>query len=128
MTTRTKEKYRCHWIEYCEPLGVDPTLAPERTSFGTKINTIMGFSARIKSGWYGHGHQVANGTVTTALTAVGQAFSVDDRGNPLKPQGSKDYHHEVKVKLDGWKKDDPPTMKKLPIEVDIPEYLVERAI
>ena len=30
--------------------------------------------------------------------------------------------------LDGWKKKDPPTMKKLPIEVDIPEYLVERAM
>jgi hypothetical protein len=26
--------------------------------------------------------------------------------------------------LDGWRKDDDPVMKKLPVEVDIPEYLV----
>ena len=30
--------------------------------------------------------------------------------------------------LDRWKKEDPPAMKKLPIEVDIPEYPVERAM
>jgi hypothetical protein len=127
-TTKTKEKYRQVWIEYCEPLGVDPTLAPETTPFQTKINTIMCFTGRVKSGWYGHGRQVANGTVTSALTAVGQAFSVDDRGNPLKPHGSQDYHYAVKVMLDGWKKEDLPTMKKLPIEVNIPEYLVERSM
>ena len=85
-TTRTKDKYRQAWIEYCKPLGVDPTLEPETTSFQTKINTIMGFIGRVKSGWYGHGRQVENGTVTTALTAVGQALSVNDRCNLLKPQ------------------------------------------
>ena len=85
-TTRTKEKYRCHLIEYCEHLGVDPTLALETTSLQKEINTIVGFSGRVKSGWYGHGRQVENGTVTTALTAVGQALSVNDRCNLLKPQ------------------------------------------
>ena len=30
--------------------------------------------------------------------------------------------------LDGWKKEDPPTMKKLPIEANIPEYLVGRSM
>ena len=88
----------------------------------------MCFLGRVKSGWYGYGRPVANGTVTSALTSVSQAFSVDDRGNPLKPHGSKDYHLAVKVMLDEWKKEDPPTMKKLPIKVDIPEYLVGRAM
>ena len=106
-------------------MGIDPTLAPETTSFKKKITKIMGFVGRAKSGDYGHGLQVANRKVTTALMAVGQAFSVDNRGNPLKPQGSRDYHHDVKVMLDRRKKDDPPTMNKLPIEVNIPEYLVE---
>ena len=87
----------------------------------------MLFSGRVKAGWYGRGRQVANGTVTAALTAVGQAFTVDDRGNPLKPNGSNDYHHPVKVMLDGWKKEDSPTMKKLLIKANIPEYLVQMA-
>ena len=29
--------------------------------------------------------------------------------------------------MDGWKKMDPKTMKKLPIEVDIPEFLMKMA-
>ena len=60
----------------------------------------MGPSCRVKSGWYDHGREVANVTATMALTAVDYEFSVDDRGNPLKPQGSKDYHHHIKVMLD----------------------------
>ena len=30
--------------------------------------------------------------------------------------------------LDRWKKEDPPTMKQLRIEADIPEYLVQMAM
>ena len=30
--------------------------------------------------------------------------------------------------LDGWRREDPPTVKKLPIEVDIPEWLVEQGM
>ena len=30
--------------------------------------------------------------------------------------------------LDGWKKEDPLTMKKLPIQVDIPEYLITMVV
>ena len=89
LTTRTKEKYRDAWIEFCKPLGIDPALAPETTSRQNKIDAIMLFSGRVKAGWYGYERPVANGTVTSALTAVGQAFSVDDRGNPLKPTGQK---------------------------------------
>ena len=63
-----------------------------------------------------------------ALMTVGQTFSVNDRGKPLKPHGSKDYHLALKMMLDEWRKEDLPTMKKLPIEIDIPEYLFERAM
>ena len=29
--------------------------------------------------------------------------------------------------LDGWRNEDPPTQKKLSIELDVPEYLVNKA-
>ena len=63
-----------------------------------------------------------------AFTATGQALSIDESGNPLKAFGVKDYHHPMQVMLDGWKQGDPPTMKKMQIEVDIPEYLAQMAM
>ena len=83
-TNKEKEKYHWAWISYCKPLGLDPILVKETTSFTTKIQKVTGFSARVKQGYFGFGRQIAAGIVTAALTAVGQVFSLDNRGNPLK--------------------------------------------
>ena len=53
---------------------------------------------------------------------------MDNRGNPLKALRSKNYHHPIQVMIDGRKKEDSPTMKKLLIEADILEYLVQMAM
>ena len=74
-------------------------MAIEITDFTAKIRTITGFTARVKRGAYGFKRQVAAGTITSALTAVGHALSVDDRGNLHKALGSKDCHHPIKVML-----------------------------
>ena len=49
------------------------------------------------------------------------AFGVD----PTKRDGSEKRHLRLKQMLDGWQKADPPTMKKLPVAVDVPERLAE---
>jgi hypothetical protein len=50
-----------------------------------------------------------------------------DKGiDPTKVPGQKDFIPAVKQMLDGFIRDDPPTMKKLPVEVDVPEWLMER--
>jgi hypothetical protein len=43
--------------------------------------------------------------------------------NPTKLHGSDKLIPRLTQILDGWKKEDPPTLKKLPVEVDIPEYI-----
>ena len=43
--------------------------------------------------------------------------------NPLKVEGSEHYVPRIQQMLDGFKKEDPATQKKLPVEVDIPDYL-----
>jgi len=48
---------------------------------------------------------------------------MDTGTNPTKSLGSEKFLYPLQVMLDGWRKVDPPTMKKLPIEVDIPELL-----
>ena len=127
-TTRAKNIYQKAWIGYCKPLGVDPTLALEITPFTTKICSVTGFAARVKQGHFGFGYHIAAGTVTLALTPIGQVLSMDDRGNPLKAYGSRNYHQSIQVMLDGWKKEDLPMMKNLPVKVDIPKYLVQMAM
>jgi len=48
---------------------------------------------------------------------------MDTGTNPLKTTGLDKFLYPASVMLDGWRKEDPPTMKKLPIEIDIPELL-----
>ena len=55
--------------------------------------------------------------------SCGQVLSLDTGVNPLKIMGSKRILNQIEVMFDGWKKEDPLTMKKLSIRADIPEYL-----
>ena len=43
--------------------------------------------------------------------------------NPTKTLGSDKLLPRLSQMLDGWKQEDPPTLKKLPVEADIPEYI-----
>lgn len=43
--------------------------------------------------------------------------------NPTKQTHSDKLIPRLSQMLDGWKKEDPPTIKKLPVEVDVPELL-----
>ena len=43
--------------------------------------------------------------------------------NPIKLQESEKLVPRLSQMLDRWRKLDPPTAKKLPVEADIPEYL-----
>jgi hypothetical protein len=45
--------------------------------------------------------------------------------NPTKVVGSDKFLPAVQVVLDGYGKTDPPTNKKLPVEADVPELLVD---
>jgi hypothetical protein len=46
--------------------------------------------------------------------------------NPVKTLGSKKFLTRLQQTLDGWRQEDPPTSKKLPVKSDIPEYLVNK--
>ncbi len=43
--------------------------------------------------------------------------------DPTKLHGSDKLIPKLAQMLDGWKAVDPPTLKKLPVEVDIPEHI-----
>jgi hypothetical protein len=56
--------------------------------------------------------------------AVGQAIALATNTNPTKIVGSDKLLPRLQQMLDGFRKADPPTTKQLPVEADVPEYLV----
>jgi hypothetical protein len=88
---------------------------------------LSGYAARIRTGFFGRGRQVKAQTVASALTAVGQTIALDYEINPTKPIGSSNLLPHLQQMLDGWAKEDPPTLKQLPVEADVPEYLASMA-
>jgi hypothetical protein len=122
-TTQTRDKYWREWKAYVKPLGVDPYLQKATTTHATKCRMLSGFAARVRTGKYGRGRKVAAASVSSALTAVGQTIIVDTGVNPTKVEGANKLLYPLQVTMDGWKKEDPPTRKKLPVEVDLPEHI-----
>ena len=47
--------------------------------------------------------------------------------NPVKIKGTDKFLHPIDRMLKGFRNEDPATVKKLPIEVDVPEHLVQLA-
>ena len=76
---------------------------------------------------YGRGRQITAPAVNSAITAVGKTIAMARGVNLTKTVGSDKLLPRLKQMLDGWTEEDPPTIKKLPIEVDIPEYIVNAA-
>eukprot|EP00956_Cyclotella_meneghiniana_P025446 scaffold53123_cov73-Cyclotella_meneghiniana.AAC.1 len=94
-------------------------------TFEEKCNAALSFAAAIRVGRYGGGRQVRAGTVSAALAAVNTTIALAIDQQPLKVQGSKDFIPVIAQTLAGWRKEDPPVQKKMPVEADVPEYLAE---
>jgi hypothetical protein len=124
-TARGRKKYWDHWQAYAKPLGVDPYL--QDTPFAKRVRLLSVFAARVRKGYYGNGNQVKNCTVSSAITAVGQTIALACDANLTKVTGSESLLPRIQIMLDGYRKVDPPTRKKLPVQADVPELLVKQA-
>jgi hypothetical protein len=120
-----RTRHWTNWCTYVHPLGVDPYL--QQSSYSDRALLLAGFAARIRRGDYGRGKQIKAKTVSTALTAVGQTITLECETNPVKVRGTENFLPRIQRMLDGWKKEDPPTLKMLPVEVDVPEYIASVA-
>jgi hypothetical protein len=57
--------------------------------------------------------------------AVGQVIALATNANPTKIVGSDKLLPRLQQMLDGFRKANPPTTKQLPVEADVPEFLVK---
>jgi hypothetical protein len=101
---------------------MDPYLQGE--NFSTRMRTLSGCAARVRTGYFGKGKQVKNCTVSSALTAVGQTIALACNDNPTKIPGSDKLLPRLQIMLDGYGKQDPATIKKLPVQSDAPARLL----
>ena len=81
------------------------------------IRALSGFTGRVKTGYFSYDREVGSGAVSKAFTAIGQAISMDCGYNPLKMNRTDKLLHPLQRILDGFRKWDKPTEKKLPVEV-----------
>lgn len=86
---------------------------------------LTGFAARVRSGFFGRGRKIQSDSARSAITAVGQTISLDTGLNPTKEDNGQRLLFPIRQMMDGWRKEDPPTEKKLPVEVDVPEFLAD---
>lgn len=122
VTTTTKRNLlQTHWTNYVQPLGLDPFL--QKTPYTTKIQAISGFAGRMRTGYYGQRRQISAPAVTTAITAVGTTIALATGFNPTRMRGAQDKLVPRLSQMLLGLKEDSPTIKKLPIEVNIPEYI-----
>jgi hypothetical protein len=104
-------------------MGVDPFL--QDTLFTIRVCLLTGFAGPIRTGYYGQGKQIQAGSVSSAITAIGQAIALATNTNPTKVVGSNKLLLCLQQMLDGFQQADPPTSKQLPVEADILEFLVQ---
>ncbi len=115
-TTKGRENCWERWAAFCAPLGVDPFL--QDTPFSERICLLKGFAGRVRTGYYGRGKQVQAGSVSSAITSVGQTIALATNSNPTKIVGSEKLLPRLQQMLDGFRKANPPTVKQLPVEAD----------
>ena len=59
------------------------------------------------------------------LSAIGKEISLVHEHDLTKVKGTDKFVPRLHQTLEGWAKSDPPTMKKLPVEADIPEQILK---
>jgi hypothetical protein len=104
-------------------MGVDPFL--QDTPFTVRVCLLKGFVGRVRTGYYGQGQQIQAGSISSAITAIGQAIALAINSNPTKIVGSNKLLPRLQQMLNGFRKADPPTTKQLPVEADVLEFLVK---
>jgi hypothetical protein len=70
----------------------------------------MGFTAQVQLGYDSCKKQVAAGTDSKAITAISQMITMERGVNPTKLENSKELLPQLAQTLEGWHKEDPPTM------------------
>jgi hypothetical protein len=104
---------------------LDPYL--QDTPFTWWVRALTGFAARARQGAFGAGCKIQSQTVSGYITPIGQTIALASGTNPVKMLGSDKFLTRLQQTLDGWRHEDPLTLKKLPVASDVPKFLVNKS-
>jgi hypothetical protein len=105
--TKSRQKYWAHWTGYCRAFDQDAYL--RSCSKLQNIIIITAFAARVRTGYYGLGHQVTVQTVADALSAVSATIMLAGEQSPV-------YQRLI----EGYRRQDPPAVPQLAVPVTVP--------
>ena len=94
-------------------------------TYQQRVWCLTGFSACVRLVLYDRGGEVAIGTVSGALSAVGMTVALAYEGNPTTAQGEKTLVPRLAQMMEGWKKEDPSAKKTISVGIDVPAFLEE---
>jgi hypothetical protein len=123
-TTQTRQKYWAYWKSY--------TAAYNQDAFMLNCNAVQrsiiitAFAARVRSGYYGLGKTVGVQTVTNALSAVSKTIELAGQPSPVY-QAPKTYTLPVARLVEGFRRQDPPSVPQLAIPVAVPNEIIRNA-
>ena len=103
-------------LSYWTPRSLSESTPSQALQCRVSTHRILGYS---------QGKQIQAGSVSSTITAVGQAITLATNTNPTKIVRLDKLLPRLQQMLDGFRKADPLTTKQLPVEADVPEYLVQ---
>ena len=124
-TTRNREKYWRHWRQYAALCKCDPFLTTV-PSLEREI-IVSAFAARVRTGIYGHGHQVQVQTVTDALSAITKTIELAGQLSPIYKADGK-YTTTLQRMIEGFRREDPPSIPQLAVPIMVPNLCYNAGI
>ena len=105
---------------------MDPRLT--NNSPNEHITALETFAQRVRNGEFSRCAGVRVQTVQVALCAVGATFELDGRDNPCYKRFQQVYHKCLKRLIDGYKRQDPPTERKLAVPVTVIHEILQQTL
>jgi hypothetical protein len=103
------------WMEFCSDARQDPYLAGCPKPIQQQL--LVGFTARVRRGYYGRGNQVHAQTPETALRHVSQTIVLAGYPDPRRLYGSKDLDLPFSRLLKTYKTADPAPKLQLALPI-----------
>jgi hypothetical protein len=103
------------WLEFCSDARQDPYMLD--CSKPVQQQLLLGFTARVRRGYFGRGTQVQSQTPENALPHVAQALALAGYPDPRRSYGSKDLDLPFSNLLQTYKNDDPAPKPQLGLPV-----------
>jgi hypothetical protein len=108
------------WTTYCEDNGFPDPFLPAQTDT-ERLNILVAFAARCRTGVWGRGNQIQANTVATTVRYIGQTFELGGYPDPRHRGNSSgtDLHLAFSRLYHGYRTTDPASQSQIALPVKV---------